>query len=295
MKWFPSRRLQRASIHASIAGLVLAIAPAAFVAPAGAAKSHFNTNPYTTGCAKSAYTLSSKAVSGGTARIMVSKACGTNWIDYRGKAQKSSKAGKDAKTGKWTRTEVDKLKHAVSMQSYAPGKTKYTAYVKIGSTTTTATCTNKCTWKVTKPKPKPKAQNTSTKVDTFVKKTRGKTLSNVQGGYRGQCVSLVSQYLKQVWGIKPGAWGHAVAYRSGGTGGKQLASRGFKWSTSRSFKNGDILVWGPSSSGGFTQYGHIGIWHNGKVYDQNNGWRAAPRTANYSPYKSGGYLGRWRK
>lgn len=89
----------------------------AVAAPAGAAASHFNTNPYKTGCSASAYVLSSKAVSGGTARVMVSRKCGTNWIEYVGKSQKTTKAGKDSKTNKWTRTEVDTLKHATSMQS----------------------------------------------------------------------------------------------------------------------------------------------------------------------------------
>lgn len=141
--------------------------------PASAAASHFNTNPYTTGCSKTAYTLSSKAVSGGTARIMVSRACGTNWIDYKGKVQTTTKAGKDAKTGKWTHTEVDKLAHAVSLQSYAPGTTAFTAYVKIGSTTTTATCTNACAWKTRSPAP-----STSTKASRAVTWARSMVGSN---------------------------------------------------------------------------------------------------------------------
>ena len=108
-------------------------------------------------------------------------------------------------------------------------------------------------------------------------------------------MSLVSQYLLQVWGITSGKWGDAIAYRSGGTGGNQLASRGFTWSTNQSFKNGDITVW---QQGAFAlgAEGHIGIYYNGQLYDQNNGGRANPSTADYSgAVRTSGYLGRWSK
>lgn len=139
------------------------------------------------------------------------------------------------------------------------------------------------------------ATDLDNKVTAFVNATRGQTLANAQGGYAGECVSLVSQYLLRVWGITSGAWGNAVDYRSGGSGGNQLASRGFTWSTSQSFVNGDILVWGPDAGAGTGSAGHIGIWANGAVYDQNDGRHTPARTANYSSFWSGGFLGRWRK
>ncbi len=135
----------------------------------------------------------------------------------------------------------------------------------------------------------------SARIAAFVSNTRGKTVANAQGTYAGECVSLVSQYLLQVWSITSGAWGNAIDYRSGGSGGNQLSSRGFTWSTSQSFEDGDILVWGESSAGGTGPAGHIGIWYGGKVYDQNDGRHSPARTSNYSPFWSAGFLGRWRK
>lgn len=174
----PKRRMSRMGAVAAtvLAGPIVLI----LSAPAQAAPSHFNTNPYTTGCTKSSYVLATKAVSGGTARIMVSRTCGTNWIDYVGKVQTTTKAGKDSRTNKWTRAEVDKLGYAVSMQSYAPGTTKYTAYVKIGTTTTTATCSNTCTWTVTTRK-SPAPPNVSTKAQRAVSWARSKVGSQAYG------------------------------------------------------------------------------------------------------------------
>lgn len=131
------------------------------------------------------------------------------------------------------------------------------------------------------------------KLATFIANTRGKTLANQQGTYAGECVSLFSQYMGQVWGIKTGAWGNAVDYRYGGSGGQQLSARGWAWYTDQSFKDGDILVWGPSKAAGTGAAGHIGIWANGKVYDQNDARHSPARTANYSSFWSSGYLGYW--
>lgn len=121
--------------------------------------------------------------------------------------------------------------------------------------------------------------------NAFVSQTRGSIWENSIGTLPGECVSLVSLYLLRVHGIKTGAWGHAVAYKSGGSGGKEMAKRGFKWRTDRSFRNGDILVW----QGGV---GHIAVWHNGQIYDQNNNGR---KKAGSATFFSKGYLGYWRK
>lgn len=132
-------------------------------------------------------------------------------------------------------------------------------------------------------------------VDQFVANTTGQQLSNAQGTYAGECVSLVSQYLLQVHGITTGAWGNAIDYQSGGSGGNHLASNGFSWSTDQNFLNGDILVWGPNAAAGTSSYGHVGIWYGGKVYDQNDGRHSPARTAGYSTFWTGGYLGHWRR
>lgn len=126
----------------------------------------------------------------------------------------------------------------------------------------------------------------------FVADTRGKTWENIAGTYSGECVSLTSQYIWRVYGIKAAGtgWGNGIDYRYGRVTGNKLKSLGFKWSTNKSFKNGDILVWNNG------QWGHVGIYYNGKVFDQNDSRHSPARTANYSgaPWANG-YLGRWSK
>lgn len=146
-------------IAAGVAGLVVLFLASLFSAvPAQASASHTNTDPYNTRCAKSSYTLAKHAVSGGTALIKVSRNCATNWLEYSGKKQTTTKRIKDHKTNRWTRTEVDNRPWSYSMQSYAPGATTITATIKIGRTTTTAVCSAKCSWRTTTvapPAPKP--------------------------------------------------------------------------------------------------------------------------------------------
>lgn len=132
-------------------GSVLAIVAFLFAPPAQAAASHWNTDPYATGCAKSSWTLSSRSVPGGTASIKVSNACSTNWIEYSGSKQSTTKTIKDHVTNRWTRNEVDNLPWSYSMQVYGPGTRPITATIKIGSTTTTATCSVTCAWTSSSP------------------------------------------------------------------------------------------------------------------------------------------------
>jgi hypothetical protein len=132
-------------------------------------------------------------------------------------------------------------------------------------------------------------------VDQFVANTMGRELSNAAGTYPGECVSLVSQYLLQVYGVNNTGWNaNAIDYQAGGNGGNQLAAHGFNWSTDQNFANGDILVWGPNAAAGTSSYGHVGIWYGGKVYDQNDGRHSPATVAGYSTFWTGGYLGHWR-
>lgn len=113
----------------------------------------------------------------------------------------------------------------------------------------------------------------------------------------GECVSLVTQYLKYTFGITPGLWGNADAWAAGRSGGNQMAANGFVWHTNTSFQNGDILVYNSV---------HIGIYYNGQLFDSNSTWNGrgangvggwAARHAGFSPLggKIGGYVGYWRK
>lgn len=144
--------------------------------------------------------------------------------------------------------------------------------------------------------PMAQAAHAGTTVDQFVANTMGKVLSNAAGTERGECVSLVSQYLLQVYGINNTGWNaNAIDYQAGGNGGNHLAANGFSWSTNQSFANGDILVWGQNAAAGTGPLGHVGIWYGGKVYDQNDGRHSPSNVAGYSSFWTGGYLGHWRK
>jgi VCBS repeat-containing protein len=112
----------------------------------------------------------------------------------------------------------------------------------------------------------------------------------------GECVSLVTQFLKYAFGITPGAWGDANNWQAGRSGGNQMAANGFSWHTDKSWQNGDILVYNSV---------HIGIYYNGQLFDSNDAYGArganglggwAARHAGFAPVTvASGYVGYWRK
>ena len=104
-------------------------------------------------------------------------------------------------------------------------------------------------------------------IGDFLHHYEGQSLANSQGSYQGECVSLISRALEEVHGVDHGAWGNAVDYQKGGTGGAKMAASGFTWHTDHNFKNGDILVWGDGQQ--TSAYGHIGIYYEGQVWQQN--------------------------
>lgn len=143
----------------------------------------------------------------------------------------------------------------------------------------------------------PTRAHATTSVDQWVSSTTGQHIEWNNDGYLYQCVDLVQDYLDKVYGINSQAWGNAVNWANGrGTGGAQLANRQWAWSADQNtstFRNGDILVWEQNYGAGTGAAGHIGIWYNGRVYDQNDARHRPADTANYSSWFSGGYLGRW--
>lgn len=135
----------------------------------------------------------------------------------------------------------------------------------------------------------PEAEKKFSSIGKFLNHYKGQSLANSQGGFQGECVSLISRALEEVHGVDHGAWGNAVDYRSGGSGGDKMKANGFTWHTDQKFENGDILVWGDGAH--TTAYGHIGIYYEGQVWQQNfNGDRTL------QPYDGeiDAYLGYWR-
>lgn len=215
--------------------LVTAITP---ITASVAAPSHFNTDPYTTGCSKTAWTLATRSVSGGTASIKVSNACGTNWIEYSGVKQTTTKQTMDHATNKWTRAEVDNTAWSYSMQSYAPGSTKLTATIKIGTTTTTATCSSGCTLATSTPSA-PTASSKASKAVAWGNSMMGST------AYNGWCERFVEN-----------AYGTSGKYASALAAFNALKAAGTMKYTTTNIPAGSLVFSRNDWDGG---YGHVMI------------------------------------
>jgi len=108
------------------------------------------------------------------------------------------------------------------------------------------------------------------------------SVAKTDGGFVGECVSLINQYLSKVYGIQAGAWGNAKDWVNNGNVLQHFDRVG-------DLQRGDIVVWGPNFGDG---YGHIGIYlGNGQLLDQNG--RIARRVAVGSVYP--GYIGILRR
>ena len=94
----------------------------------------------------------------------------------------------------------------------------------------------------------------------------GKSIAKVNGEFAGECVSLISRYLVDCFGLNPGAWGNARDYILN-TNPNILAK--FDKIQTNQFKNGDIGVWDDANK----RFGHIAIWFNGKWMNQANNGR----------------------
>lgn len=135
----------------------------------------------------------------------------------------------------------------------------------------------------------PEAEKKFSSIGTFLNHYKGESLANSQGGFQGECVSLISRALEEVHGVDHGPWGNAVDYQAGGSGGQQMKNNGFTWHTDQKFENGDILVWGDGADTGV--YGHIGIYYEGQVWHQNFN---NDRSLHTYDGLIDGYLGYWR-
>ena len=135
----------------------------------------------------------------------------------------------------------------------------------------------------------PEAEKKFSSIEDFLNHYKGQSLANSQGGYQGECVSLISRALEEVHGVDHGAWGDAIDYQSGGSGGQRMKQNGFTWHTDQKFENGDILVWGTGND--TSAYGHIGIYYEGQVWHQNFN---NDRTLHTYDGLIDGYLGYWR-
>lgn len=94
----------------------------------------------------------------------------------------------------------------------------------------------------------------------FINNTKGKKIALPSGGQKGQCVSLVQQYIHQCLGQPIKARGNAKDWK------KTYVKEGLGKITTTP-RYGDIIVYD------IGEYGHIAIYINkSTMYDQNNGY-----------------------
>lgn len=101
-------------------------------------------------------------------------------------------------------------------------------------------------------------------MNAFVNQWLGKRV-DYDGAYNAQCVDLIKQYLAQVHGFQPGAWGNAKDYWLNPN--PALLSKFYKVQTSDAV-SGDILIFRPTTN---NPYGHISIAINSNSMLEQNG------------------------
>ncbi|MCT1460282.1 CHAP domain-containing protein [Aestuariimicrobium sp. p3-SID1156] len=244
----PLRNLTRTVLAASLAaGGLIAAAPTS-----EAALSHVNTNPYTTGCADTKRLLTSKAVKGGTASVYQSTSCLTLWLEYDGVAgQAVYKKTWDENSKVWTQMEIDKVAWSYSMQSYAPGTTKFIGLMTTGGVNYSVTCTSGCTWESSAPT----SSTLSAKVDAFVKRWNGVYI-NSDDHAGAQCGDIPIQYRKEVVGAN--AWDSSA---------KDASDGGVKnwWYNAVRYGRYDSAKWTLVSASSAPRKGDVAVWNWGTL------------------------------
>lgn len=127
--------------------------------------------------------------------------------------------------------------------------------------------------------------------DEFINKYLGKSI-DYDNAYGAQCVDLIKQYLKDVFGLNPGAWGNAKDYYLNYENNSVLKQHFERIANTSSFipQKGDIGVFGETVGSG---NGHVciatgeGSTSNFSSYDQN--WSSKTVQKENHNYK--GFLG----
>lgn len=96
-------------------------------------------------------------------------------------------------------------------------------------------------------------------LEKFIEETKGKRISTPWGTQEGQCVSLAQQYIVQCLEQPAKARGNAKDWVN------TYVNEGLGTITDKPRK-GDIIVFPNEAQG----YGHIAIFVDGRIYDQNN-------------------------
>lgn len=113
---------RRRTITGAVAALFAVLLALTVATPAQAlsGSGYNNTLPYQVGCGNGAYVITSKAILGGTASMVYSPTCQTNWLEWNGPHRFTSKKMYQPAT---TAAENDTASWSYSRQVYAPGTT----------------------------------------------------------------------------------------------------------------------------------------------------------------------------
>lgn len=125
-------------------------------------------------------------------------------------------------------------------------------------------------------------------LERFASDTMGKSYGNFNGGFVGECVSYVQQYMIRCLGISPSGWGNAVDYWT--KPNPNFAKHFTRIGADKPMQDGDIIVWQEDARSGVTHYGHIAIAYKGQVLQQN--WSG--RYVSLNNMFTSGLLGYWR-
>lgn len=91
--------------------------------------------------------------------------------------------------------------------------------------------------------------------------------SEIDSPWGPQCVTLIVHYLKDVYDVSITQW-DASTYQPGQKSGTVMAASGWSWHQGTGdFQQGDVLVWSYTDAG--LAAGHIAIWYDGQLYEQN--------------------------
>lgn len=115
-------------------------------------------------------------------------------------------------------------------------------------------------------------------IQNFINTYNNKSMiSKTDGGYPGQCVSLINRYCWEVLNVPAGAWGNAKDWAT------NSIQRNYFNLVSGSPILGDIIIFGSDYGGG---YGHIAIsLGDGRIFDQN-GNAGTGKTGIFPEYKN---------
>jgi len=124
-------------------------------------------------------------------------------------------------------------------------------------------------------------------LNTYISTYNGKTLGYPEGSYVGECLSLVKQYMKEVFGFNPPPSGSNSAYGYWSNFPKPLGDYFDKVANTDLGvpKRGDVVIWDTDAGAGF---GHIAIFLEGDAnrftsLDQNwNGKQTHVQEHNYN-------------